>query len=163
MLLATMLAAAIFIAMLQEKRVQDRQNYDNAQWTLAQAEVEYLRLGAALESTLRRPSRESLSALGLRFDIFAGRIDLLNVGHMGSLLAAHPDHHARVAKVTVMVEKAGRALESIRARPDSEAGNAIDLPAIERLGAILAPAQPIMHEISLDALHLVVDEAAAQS
>ncbi|WP_245189110.1 ATP-binding protein [Mameliella alba] len=67
------------VEIVRELRLLNSANSDNVQWTLSQAEVEFLEMRHALD-TARRQSEPDLDRLIEEFDIFYSRISTLDSG-----------------------------------------------------------------------------------
>ena len=102
------------VAMLQwrQQRLLDatvRYQDDYLQVSLAQLQVEYLRLRAALARTVEAPQPDR-DAVQLRYDIFVSRVDLLKSGRAERLVGDAAEFRAVVAQAGAFIDEADKVL-----------------------------------------------------
>lgn len=88
---------------------------DNVQWTLSQAEVEYLEYDKAVDDALVAATPD-LALVRRQFDIFYSRISTLNKGELYRGLQNVPEAASALAKVSATLEKSVALIDA----PDAE-------------------------------------------
>lgn len=78
------------VEIVRDLRLLNSANSDNVQWTLSQAEVEFLEMRHALDTARRQPEPD-LDRLIEEFDIFYSRISTLETGALYESLRALPE------------------------------------------------------------------------
>ncbi|MBD3765657.1 MAG: PAS domain S-box protein [Rhodobacterales bacterium] len=132
-----------------------RASSDNVQWTLAQLEVELLKLHGAAQAALNAPpgTAPELNDLRLRFDIFYSRVRTLETSAAFAALRAVPDFGAGLAQARTFLNRTAPLIDG----PDPRLAAALPRIAVD-VAALAAPARMM----SLEGLSVFVDVAAGQ-
>jgi signal transduction histidine kinase/CheY-like chemotaxis protein len=140
------------VAMLQwrQQRLLDatvRYQDDYLQISLAQLQVEYLRLRAALARAVEAPQPDR-DAVQLRYDIFVSRVDLLRSGRAERLVGDPAEFRAAVAQAGAFIDEADQVL-------GPQPRRALDGQAARVLLDRMAPMDAAIQALVLDASHAV--------
>lgn len=107
MLVATLVIGILGQSVVTDLRLLDSASSDNVQWSLSQAEVEYLELGHALDQVVEEPvpNAEDLRRLRVEFDVFYSRIATLRNGSLYAGLRANPAAAAAMADIRAFLDE----------------------------------------------------------
>lgn len=121
----------------------ERANSDNSQWVLMQAEVEVLRLQAAIIAAREDPSPETLGEVRRWFNVFYSRVKLIEESPIYATLLAGPDYAPHLALMRGYLDRTVTLIDG----PDPTLGARLDDVARD-LPEVRASAR----SITLDAL-----------
>jgi signal transduction histidine kinase/CheY-like chemotaxis protein len=155
------------VAWLQTRQfdlINSTQTYRNdyVVWSLFQFEVDFLKLGRALEQPLGRvPAGQSSETAAAemveeRFEVFVSRLDLVDQERSTRLLQRNPDYLKTLAEVHAFVQWADKlplTAETLLSNPALAA----------EASARLSPMAEGIHELSLSASHEVSQQATERS
>ena len=154
---ALLVLALSAVAALQwrQQRLLDatvRYQDDYLQISLAQLQVEYLRLRGALARAVEAP-QPNRDAIQLRYDIFVSRVDLLRSGRAERLVADLADFRATVAQTVAFIDEADQVL-------GPQPQRALDRDAARALLDRMAPMDAAIQTLVLEASHAVSAQIA---
>jgi two-component system, sensor histidine kinase len=148
-------ALALLLALLAVGWTQWRQHrlldttvqYQNdyVQISLAQLQIEYLRLHGAIQDAAYAPAPDR-DAVQLRYDIFVSRVDLLTDGRVERVIANDIEVQRVMAQVKAFVAEADRTL-------GPAATQALDRDSARALRAAMAPIDGPLHALVVETAH----------
>ena len=124
--------AFLVFEVVRDLRHLNSANSDNVQWTLSQAEVEFLEFQRALEQAAATPGSD-LDTVLVEFDIFYSRIATLERGVLYAALRDHEDFVAPLRDVRGFLDDTALVMDG--PRPAFRAA----IPAIVQTAAALRP------------------------
>ncbi|MGP6085894.1 ATP-binding protein [Antarctobacter jejuensis] len=114
---AVCLLAIVSLALeiVRDLRLLKSADSDNVQWTLSQAEVEFLEMQHALDrARIERASGAALEQLVVEFDIFYSRIATLSEGNLYGPLRGTPDFGAPLERIQAALTKSVDLIDAPR-------------------------------------------------
>jgi signal transduction histidine kinase/ActR/RegA family two-component response regulator len=155
--LAAALVAVAWLQVRQYRALDTTVRYqdDYLQVSLAQLQIEFLRLRAALHDADNAASADAAAhaAVQLRYDIFVSRVDLLQSGRAERLLGGLSDFRQVVMMTSAFVDHADQVLGPEAKRP-------FDAAAVNDLLAHMQPLDSPLQSLVLAATHGVSVEVA---
>ncbi len=145
------LALLVFLAfeVVRKLELLDTASSDNVQWTLAQAEVEFLDLQTAIANA-RQAAQPDLGLVRREFDIFYSRVQTISASQLYGMLRADAGYAAAL----------GRAERFIaRAVPLIDASDARLTAALPRLAGLVAETRPAVRALSVNGLEYFAAQA----
>ncbi len=158
LLAATVLACLVAMlslsgSVISNLRHFDSANSDNVQWTLSQAEVEFLEFRRALTDAEGHPGDAGrLADVRARFDVFYSRIETLRQGAAYAGLSAIPDYAGALGATRGFLDEAVPLLDG------GDEGLAEGMPLLLRRSAELRPAVRSLANSALLAFARQADE-----
>jgi signal transduction histidine kinase/ActR/RegA family two-component response regulator len=148
------LLAVSWVQVHQYRLLNETTKYqdDYLQVSVHQLQAEYLRLRLEIHHAREEGLRER-NRLQLRYDVFVSRADLLTGPSAQRLMGHHPAIQDTVARTQAFVARADRLLGP---KPSEE----LTADALRTLDAELAALDAAIHELTLEASHIVSAQAA---
>jgi hypothetical protein len=148
------LLAVSWVQVHQYRLLNETTKYqdDYLQVSVHQLQAEYLRLRLEIHHAREEGLRER-DRLQLRYDVFVSRADLLTGPSAQRLMGHHPAIQDTVARTQAFVARADRLLGP---KPSED----LTADALRTLDAELAALDAAIHELTLEASHIVSAQAA---
>lgn len=145
-LLAMVAIAFLTVKVQREIRRLGSAQSDNVQWSLAQAEVEFLEYARELERDPQDPS-----ALTLRFDVFFSRITIIREAPVFAALRTHEETEAKLAKISAFLT------ESVPIIDGEDAALLAQVDALRDLADAVRPTLRLLAKSGLDVFATAAD------
>lgn len=141
--LGSVLLCLVAIGYLATEIVKDLQllnsaNSDNVQWTLSQAEVEFLELRHAISEARSEPD-DGLEKVVEEFDVFYSRVDTLAYGDLYAELREIPSFSEPLGRTRTMLENLVPLIDGPRAQLEAE---------LDEVDALLETARPDLRALA---------------
>ncbi|WP_306043610.1 PAS domain-containing hybrid sensor histidine kinase/response regulator [Mameliella sp. MMSF_3455] len=141
--LGSVVLCLVAIGYLATEVVKDLQllnsaNSDNVQWTLSQAEVEFLELRHAISEARSEPD-DDLEKVVEEFDVFYSRVDTLAYGDLYAELREIPSFSEPLGRTRTMLENLVPLIDGPRAQLEAE---------LDEVDALLETARPDLRALA---------------